>query len=139
MKTLTRNKLIVWLLIVLTVSTLSLFFGGGSHDALVYNEGRPWNYPKLIAPFDIPIEYDSVSAKKIKDSIDSNFAPIYSRNEVLTQKSIENIETGLAHMSGVSSSTKQHLIQMTRQLYEKGIVDNNTKNLISNGKIKTIS
>ncbi|MBQ5410098.1 MAG: hypothetical protein IIU17_09315, partial [Muribaculaceae bacterium] len=138
MKTLTRNKLIVWLLIVLTVSTLSLFFGGGSHDALVYNEGRPWNYPKLIAPFDIPIEYDSVSAKKIKDSIDSNFAPIYSRNEALTQKSIENIETGLAHMSGVPSSTKQHLIQMTRQLYEKGIVDNNTKNLISNGKIKQV-
>lgn len=138
MKTLTRNKLIVWLLIVLTVSTLSLFFGGGSHDALVYNEGRPWNYPKLIAPFDIPIEYDSVSAKKIKDSIDSNFAPIYSRNEVLTQKSIENIETGLAHMSGVPSGTKQHLIQMTRQLYEKGIVDNNTKNLISNGKIKQV-
>lgn len=138
MKTLTRNKLIVWLLIVLTVSTLSLFFGGGSHDALVYNEGRPWNYPKLIAPFDIPIEYDSVSAKKIKDSIDSNFAPIYSRNEALTQKSIENIETGLAHMSGVPSGTKQHLIQMTRQLYEKGIVDNNTKNLISNGKIKQV-
>lgn len=138
MKRLIRNKLIVWLLIVLTVSTLSLFFGGGSQDALVYNEGRPWNYPKLIAPFDIPIEYDSVSAKKIKDSIDNNFAPIYSRNDALAEKSIENIETSLAQMSGVSSGTKQRLLEMTKQLYQKGIVDNNTKSLIAKGKVKQV-
>ena len=56
MKQSVRNKIISMLLIIFTVGSLSIFFGGGSEDTLVYNEGRPWNYPKLIAPFDIPIE-----------------------------------------------------------------------------------
>lgn len=137
-KKLIRNKLIVFLLIIMTVSTLSLFFGGGSEDALVYSAGRPWNYPKLIAPFDIPIEYDSITAKNIKDSIDRGFAPIYSRNEDVVQKSLENIETSLAQISGVSSQLKKKLLETTHQFYEKGIVDNSTKNLIGKGKIKQV-
>lgn len=137
-KKLIRNKVIVFLLILITVCTLSLFFGGGAEDALVYSEGRPWNYAKLIAPFDIPIEYDSVTAKNIKDSIDRGFAPIYSRNENVVDKSMENIETALDSISGVSSQIKKKLLETTRQFYEKGIVDNNTKNLIGKGKIKQV-
>ena len=88
MKQSVRNTIIVMLLIMLTVGSLSIFFGGGTEDSLVYNEGRPWNYPKLIAPFDIPIEYDSVSAKAIKDSIDSSFSPILSVNEDIKKHSL---------------------------------------------------
>ncbi len=138
MKKLMRTKLVVFLLIALTVSSLSLFFGGGSEDALVYSEGRPWNYPKLIAPFDIPIEYDSVTARRIKDSINQNFAPIYFKNEDVAQKSQENINSALQHMTGVTAGTKQKLINITSQLYEKGIVDNSTKSLIGRGKIKQV-
>ena len=138
MKQSVRNNIIVMLIIAATVGSLSFFFGGGSNDVLVYNEGRPWNYPKLIAPFDIPIEYDSLSTKRIKDSIESNFSPIFTVNDAVIEKSLENISTALPTISGISSPVKSRLLEATKKFYETGIVDNTTKSLITRGKIKQI-
>ena len=138
MKQSVRNNIIVMLIIAATVGSLSFFFGGGSNDVLVYNEGRPWNYPKLIAPFDIPIEYDSVSTKRIKDSIESNFSPIFTVNDAVIEKSLENISTTLPSITGISSPVKSKLLEATKKFYDTGIVDNATKSLISRGKIKQI-
>lgn len=138
MKKSVKINLVVMALIALTVVTLSIFFGGTSHDVLVYSEGRPWNYPKLIAPFDIPIEYDSVTAQKIKDSIDDNFAPIYNINDARTQRALETINTSIDSMSGVPASTKHRIKEAASQVFASGIVDNATSNKIAKGKIKTV-
>ncbi|MBR2146300.1 MAG: HDIG domain-containing protein [Muribaculaceae bacterium] len=138
MKQSVRNNIISMLLITFTVGSLSIFFGGGSEDTLVYNEGRPWNYPKLIAPFDIPIEYDSVSTKRIKDSIDSNFAPIFTVNEEVKTSSLSNINTSLSHISGITGSTKSKINKAVEQLYEAGIIDNTTKAMINDKHIKQV-
>lgn len=138
MKSSVKITLVVLLLIAMTVGVLSIFFGGASQDVLVYSEGRPWNYPKLIAPFDIPIEYDSVSALKIRDSIDSNFAPIYSINETKQAKAIEKISNGLDQMQGVSSGTKQRVLESSQRVFDDGIVDNATSNKIKKGKVKML-
>lgn len=138
MKNSVKITLVVLMLIAMTVGVLSIFFGGASQDVLVYSEGRPWNYPKLIAPFDIPIEYDSVSAQKIRDSIDNNFAPIYSINESRQLKAMEKISTSLAEMQGISSGLKQRLLESAMKVFDDGIVDNSTSNKIVKGQIKTI-
>ena len=126
------------LLIAMTVGVLSLFFGGASSDALVYSEGRPWNYPKLIAPFDIPIEYDSVSASRIKDSIDTNFAPIFTEDEPSELRAMEKITASLEKMSGVSTGVKRKVLELAQQVYDDGIVDNATRNKINSGAIRTV-
>lgn len=138
MKTTVKNNLIAILLILLTVGAMSLFFGGGSNDALVYSEGRPWNYPKLIAPFDIPIEFDSLSTKRIKDSIDDNFAPIYNVNEQAKTKALDNITTQVEELSNISSTLKSKIVEAAQKVFDDGIVDNNTRNKIMQGKIKNI-
>ena len=138
MKQSIRNNIIVMLIIFSTVGSLSIFFGGGAEDTLVYNEGRPWNYPKLIAPFDIPIEYDSLSAKEIKDSIDSNFAPIMTVDESVAKRSLTNIEDSLVNMSGISSGLKRRIITSTNELYEQGILDNPTRTMINSKHIKQV-
>jgi len=138
MKKKTRNKIVVLLIIAATVGVLSLFFGGGADDALVYNEGRPWNYPKLIAPFDIPIEYDSLSAKKIKDSIDSGFSPIFSVDDEHKAQALDTIEKSLQEIKGVTPSTKQKLMAAVGQIYDEGIVDNVTRSMIAKKKITQI-
>ena len=126
------------LLIAATVGSLSIFFGGASQDALVYSEGRPWNYPKLIAPFDIPIEYDSVSAQRIKDSIESNFIPIYNSNEELAEEAITAINSSIDSIHGVSASAKQRLKAATSKVFEDGIIDNSTDGKIKKGDLKSI-
>lgn len=138
MKNSVKINLVVMLLIALTVSALSIFFGGASTNALVYSEGRPWNYPKLIAPFDIPIEYDSLSANKIKDSIDSNFSPIYNIDEKSEQQAMENITSSLEQMGNVSSSVKQRILESAKKVFDDGIVDNATSNKIGRGSIKAV-
>lgn len=42
-----------------------------------FEEGRPWNYSKLIAPFDIPIRPDSASVLRVRDSLDKKFIPVF--------------------------------------------------------------
>ncbi len=138
MKKSVKINLVVMMLIALTVGVLSIFFGGAGHDVLVYSEGRPWNYPKLIAPFDIPIEYDSVSAQKIKDSIDNNFAPIYNINENVGQSALATITSTVDSMSGVSAATKNQVKAAAAQVFEEGIVDNPTSSKIAKGSIKMV-
>ena len=138
MKEKSKIKLVAMLLIALTVGVLSLFFGGGANDALVYSEGRPWNYPKLIAPFDIPIEYDSVSARKIKDSIDSNFSPVFTIDEQARSQALALVSKSLAQMSDISGGSRQRIEGATHQVFEDGIVDNNTRSKIAAGKIKQL-
>ena len=138
MKNTAKINLTVMLLIAVTVGVLSLFFGGASSDALVYSEGRPWNYPKLIAPFDIPIEYDSVSASRIKDSIDTNFAPIFYEDEAREMKAMENITATLEEISGVSASMKNKILESAQRVFDDGIVDNATRSKINSGAIKNV-
>ena len=48
-----------------------------------YEEGRPWNYAKLIAPFDIPIHPDSNTIRAARDSLTARFVPVYQLNQLL--------------------------------------------------------
>ena len=48
-----------------------------------YEEGRPWNYAKLIAPFDIPVHPDSATLNRMRDTLDARFVPVYRINQLL--------------------------------------------------------
>lgn len=47
-----------------------------------YEEGRPWNYAQLIAPFDIPVHPDSLTLQRARDTLDAHFIPIYALNQL---------------------------------------------------------
>lgn len=138
MKNSLKIKLIIMPLILLTVGVLSLFLVGGTSDKLVYNEGRPWNYPKLIAPFDIPIEYDSVSSQHITDSINAAFAPFYTVNNDVKEKALTNIRASLDTITSLRSSVKTKILSDVDSLFNDGIIDIDTQNKISLGEITQI-
>ncbi|MBR6489042.1 MAG: hypothetical protein IKT03_00730, partial [Muribaculaceae bacterium] len=133
-----KNKVIIMLLIALTVGVLSLFFGGGSNDELSYNVNRPWIYAKLIAPFDIPIEHDSLSTKRIKDSIDHSFIPIFTMKNDVKEKSLNAIDSSLAAITTLKPSIKQKMLSVAKDVFDKGIVDIDTQNKIARGEITQI-
>lgn len=138
MKKSLKKKVIVLSLIVLTVGVLSLFLVGGSNDELVYTSGRPWNYPKLIAPFDIPIEYDSVSVKRIKDSIEADFVPIYSVKNDVKKKSLDNITSALSEIGTLNVMERNRIIADAKRVFDAGIIDIDTHNKILKGDIKEL-
>ena len=59
------------------------FYPHPEANRFIYQEGRPWNYSKLIAPFDIPIHADSATILAARDTLEKRFVPIYSVNQLL--------------------------------------------------------
>ena len=55
------------------------FFPHPSVSHYKYEQGRPWNYAKLIAPFDVPIHPDSASVAGSLDTLNRVFVPVYAR------------------------------------------------------------
>ena len=51
-----------------------------------YELGKPWAYPLLTAPADMPVYPDSLSATLARDSIDATFRPVYKRDISMENK-----------------------------------------------------
>ncbi|MCM1337585.1 MAG: HDIG domain-containing protein [Candidatus Amulumruptor caecigallinarius] len=107
----------------------------------VYEESRPWNYPLLTAPFDIPIHLDSVSARQVKDSIDATFQPVYRRNtamELAVENDYTRRLTAATPDARLDRKTLTVLINRLKKLYDKGIVDGPTHAHIKSGRMPVV-
>lgn len=97
-----------------------------------YEEGRPWNYTKLIAPFDIPIHPDSATLLAAKDSLEAKFVPIYELNQLI----IDTIVARLPESPGNSYHTD--LADKLRGIYASGMVDMSTMEQINAKKLPKV-
>lgn len=97
-----------------------------STSTYVYEVNRPWNYKLLTAPFDIPVHLDSMSIKSACDSIERNFVPIYRRNKSVEDQVRLAASQALSDVNGISSQTRYKVEQTLRELYQAGVVDENT-------------
>lgn len=125
-------------LFVGAIIIVSCFFPREDKFAYEYSLGKPWTYSLLTAPFDMPINIDSVNAHKAKDSIDSHFIPIYYRDASTEKTNISHLYTALYSNSAIPGRVKNHLLDRVRRIYVDGIVDNDTYDDIVMGKLRNI-
>ena len=126
-----RNKLIVILLLVLSVLMIAttLFFSREQTRTYSFKVGTPWLHNRLEANFQFDIELDEATRKQITDSVNQNFAKIYT----FDRKKAEQQEALLSRaLSGRVGG--QALMQAVIRLYNDGIVDNDAANDIRSGK-----
>lgn len=97
-----------------------------------YEEGRPWNYTKLIAPFDIPIHPDSATLLAAKDSLEARFVPIYELNQLI----IDTIVARLPESPG--NTYRTDLADRLRGIYASGMVDMSTMEQINAKKLPKV-
>lgn len=97
-----------------------------------YEEGRPWNYSKLIAPFDIPVHPDSATLLAARDTLDATFVPIFKLNQLL----IDTIVSRLPDNG--SPALKNRLGSELRKIYSSGVVDMHTKDDILSGRLSKV-
>lgn len=109
-------------------------------DHYTYEMGKPWNYSLLTAPSDIPIYLDSISAQKAKDSIDSNFIPVYKRLTDETQSTIAALSTRINTMPAcpLNAAERNRLIGVLNTTFANGIVDQSVYSLIHSDKLPYI-
>lgn len=102
-----------------------------------YEQGRPWNYAQLIAPFDVPIRPDSASLIARIDSIDNAFVPVYSRinvnadsmaREIRKRINEANVSLELDDLSYDPDSLFRGLVKLLNTAYDNGVLTDSLPN-----------
>ena len=101
-----------------------------SHQ-FIYEEGRPWNYAQLIAPFDIPIHPDSATLRIARDTLDARFVPIYTLDAHV-------VDTIIGLLPDPGSDYNRRAARILRRGYERGVVDLPTMTKIRAGELPRI-
>ena len=81
---LTKRGVVIRFLIGLAAALIiTYFYPHPESSHYKYEQNRPWNYAKLIAPFDIPIHADSATILAARDSLEAHFVPVYEINQLM--------------------------------------------------------
>ena len=122
-KIFSRKNITRTLLLIGATVLIALFMPGSKEFQYDYSCGKPWTYSLLTAPFDIPVELDSASIARKKDSIDSRFMEVYRLNDEVAQRQLALFK---AHIDTVCSTATERTWAYGKmsEIYEDGIVDN---------------
>lgn len=126
-----RNYYIIIALLILSIVLIAttLFFSREEVRTYSYEVGKPWLHPRLEANFEYDIQLDEATHKRISDSVNNNFAKIYTLDHKKGQQQLALLSRALDGKPG-----GQALLNAVSQLYQDGIVDNEAANDISAGK-----
>ncbi len=128
-----QNGLLKKILVVLAATIVIVYFYPHPEaNRYNYEEGRPWNYAKLIAPFDIPVHADSATIIAARDTLDAHFVPIYELNQLI----IDTIVGRLPDAPG--TRLPQQLASELRSIYASGVVDMHTMDEIAAGRLPKV-
>lgn len=140
MKQPSRSFILLGVLFVAATAILLFLQPRGGKDRYIYELGKPWNYPLLTAPTDMPIYLDSLSVKHAKDSIDAVFQPVYKRlaNQEKETMSIIARMVNSADSIPLSPLQRNKVISAIGRTIDNGIVDQATYALIASGRLPNV-
>lgn len=124
-----NNIIIALLLLSIGLIGTTLFFSREGVRTYSFDVGKPWLHPRLEAGFQFDIELDDATRKHITDSVNQNFAKIYTLDRKKGEQQQALLSRALAGRPG-----SQALLQAVITLYDDGIVDNDAANDIRAGK-----
>ena len=128
-----KNNILNKILIALAaLIVIVYFYPHPEANRFNYEQGRPWNYSKLLAPFDIPIHPDSATLLAVRDTLDAKFVPIYQLNQLL----IDTIISRLPQSPG--TNLNRRLGSELRKVYASGVVDMRTKDEIASHRLPKV-
>lgn len=133
-KIFSRENIIRGVLLIASVIVISLFLPRSDKFEYEYSLGKPWSYALLTAPFDIPINLDSISIKHKKDSIDASLLNIYKIDSKTAKSQLEELDRRMLKVSAPTNE-KVQLYDVVKSAYNNGIVDNTTYKQIHSGKM----
>lgn len=111
-KTLTRV-----LLLLVAVAVIVLALPRNDRTSFTYEEGQPWRYSLLTAPFDIPVYLDSTTYNRLTDSITTNFAPYVVYSDTAISRSLDRLSK-----SGISPLKLGQIRRLATEAYAKGVM-----------------
>ncbi len=142
----TNRKTLLYNILVAVIAMVAIvyIFPRSEASQYKYEKGRPWNYAKLIAPFDIPIRPDSDMIIKVRDSLDSHFVPVYRRNArvgdsviTLTMQRWKTMADS-AQPSEREQKLRRNTIAYLKNSYTRDILDSDNGKMVESGQLPVI-
>ena len=139
-KILSSKRVLQFVFFIAAITLVTYFFPGEGKFRYSFQEGKPWKYGLLTAPFDFPIYKDETVIEQEKDSIMLGFQPIFSFNEAISAKSTADFENSLNSLTGltISPELRKNMVQALRDTYRKGIVSSDAYSRLQSSKFKEI-
>lgn len=135
-----RSRLLRLTLFLAVVAVIVYFLPRTGENHYTYEVNRPWSYPLLTAPFDIPVHLDSVSAQYIRDSIDNAFEPVYNRDIASEKMIISDYALRLNSLQDhpITPDERNRLLEEVKKTFDDGIVDRDTYSRIEAGRLPAV-
>lgn len=140
-----RGKMLINLLMAALATLIIVYFYPHLEaNHYKFEEGRPWNYSKLIAPFDIPIRPDSATVLYVRDSLDRTFIPVFERKPDQASQVISTLmakwtqSDASATPTGTDANMRRRAVAYIRDAYSHDLIENEYGHRIDNGTLPNI-
>ena len=97
-----NHTTIIFMLLVLSIVLIStaLFYSREESQVSSFETGKPWVHSRLEADFQFDIEYDDATREHITDSVNKNFAKIYTLDRNKGEQQVALLANKLSGRSG---------------------------------------
>ena len=123
-----KTRVYVPLLFILATLLITYVFPRQGKFKYSFNEGRPWRYGLLTAPFDFPIFKSAQQLKQDQDSIMVFYEPYYKVDKEAQTEAIANFDADSnldPSLSKLDRSYIGYIRNKLQEIYSKGIISSN--------------
>ena len=120
-----RSLIIRFALVVVSVAIIVWIMPRDNGSNFKIEQGKPWHYGELTAPFDFPVYKDEATVKKERDSLMRLYEPYYNFNNATETQQIRQFTKDYAEgIPGLSYDYINIIANRLQRLYKQGIMEN---------------
>lgn len=120
-----KTKVFVPLLFIAAVLLITYIFPRQGSFKYAFNEGRPWQYGLLTAPYDFPVYKPTDQLKAEQDSILAYYEPYFTVDDEIEKNALADFDADVNlndKLSELPPDYKIYIRNKLTELYRKGIM-----------------
>lgn len=136
-----KTKIYVPLVFIIAILLVTYFFPRQGNFKYSFNEGRPWQYGLLTAPFDFPIYKPISQLKAEQDSILLFYEPYFVVDENIQRNALAEFDADVnlkTRLSELPPNYKLFIRNKLIELYEIGIMRSEDYDRILNSQSRAL-
>jgi putative nucleotidyltransferase with HDIG domain len=136
-----KTKIFVPLVFIIAVLLITYFFPRQGSFKYNFNEGRPWQYGLLTAPFDFSVYKPADQLKAEQDSILEFYEPYFVIDEEIQKNALADFDADAntkERLAGLSPSHKLYIRNKLNEVYKNGIMRSEDRDRIYKSHTQTL-